>query len=74
MIPGSRARYSSHPEWNDMQHYHDYKKISLKESLVTIGSIDGVQIGQQQIILALTAQAHKSGKPAVVVTFHPHPK
>jgi len=57
-----------------MQHYHDFKKISLKESLVTIGSFDGVHIGHQQIIRSLVDQAHQAGKPAVVVTFHPHPQ
>ena len=74
MIPGSLARYSLRSDWIFMQHYHDINKISLKESLVTIGSFDGVHIGHQQIIGSLVDQAHQAGKPAVVVTFHPHPQ
>ena len=57
-----------------MQHFQDLKKISLEGSLVTIGSFDGVHIGHQQIIHSLVDQAHQAGKPAVVVTFHPHPQ
>ena len=57
-----------------MQHFYDLEQISLEESLVTIGSFDGVHIGHQQIIHSLVAQAHKVGKPTVVVTFHPHPQ
>lgn len=57
-----------------MQHFYDLKKISLEGSLVTIGSFDGVHVGHQQIIRSLVAKAHKVGKPAVVVTFHPHPQ
>ena len=57
-----------------MQHFHDLKQISLKASLVTIGSFDGVHIGHQQIIHSLVDRALEDGKPAVVVTFHPHPQ
>jgi riboflavin kinase/FMN adenylyltransferase len=57
-----------------MQHFQDLKQISLEGSLVTIGSFDGVHIGHQQIIHSLVDQAHHAGKPAVVVTFHPHPQ
>lgn len=57
-----------------MQHFYDLKKISLEGSLVTIGSFDGVHIGHQQIIHSLVDQAHRAGKPAVVVTFFPHPQ
>lgn len=57
-----------------MQHYHDLEQISLEGSLVTIGSFDGVHEGHQQIIHSLVEQSHQAGKPAVVVTFHPHPQ
>ncbi len=57
-----------------MQHFYDLNQISLEGSLVTIGSFDGVHIGHQQIIHSLVDQAHKAGKPAAVVTFHPHPQ
>jgi len=57
-----------------MRHYQDLNQISLEGSLATIGSFDGVHIGHQQIIHSLVEQAHKVGKPAVVVTFHPHPQ
>jgi riboflavin kinase/FMN adenylyltransferase len=57
-----------------MQHYYDLAKIQLENSLVTIGSFDGVHIGHQQIIHGLVEGARQTGLPGVVVTFHPHPQ
>ena len=56
-----------------MQYFHTLEEIQLEESWLTIGSFDGVHLGHQQIIHALVSQAHKNKKPAVVITFHPHP-
>ena len=57
-----------------MQHFHDLTEINLDQSLVTIGSFDGVHLGHQQIIKALINRSKKLGFPAVVITFHPHPQ
>lgn len=56
-----------------MRHFWSLEDIQLENSWLTIGSFDGVHRGHQQIISKLTAGAHASGSPAVVVTFYPHP-
>lgn len=56
-----------------MQHINHIQDIHLQNSWITIGSFDGVHLGHQQIIHNLTAGAHQSGVPAVVLTFYPHP-
>jgi len=57
-----------------MQHYHNLTDLQLKNSLVTIGSFDGVHIGHQQIIQDLVGRSQKAGIPTAVITFHPHPQ
>ena len=43
------------------------------ESLVTIGSFDGVHRGHQYLIRNLVEEAHNSDRLACLITFHPHP-
>lgn len=57
-----------------MQHYQRLNDIQLENSLVTIGSFDGVHLGHQQIIRDLVRNAGEDGVPAAVITFHPHPQ
>lgn len=56
-----------------MLHYWSLQDVNLKSSWLTIGSFDGVHLGHQEIVGKLTAGAHASGVPAVVLTFYPHP-
>ena len=56
-----------------MQHYRSLEEITLQNSWMTVGVFDGVHRGHQRIIERLTAGAHASGVPAVVLTFDPHP-
>jgi len=56
-----------------MIHYRSLDEVTLESSWVTVGVFDGVHRGHQQIIQRLTAGAHASGTPAVVLTFDPHP-
>jgi riboflavin kinase/FMN adenylyltransferase len=56
-----------------MQHHLSLDGVSLDDSWVTIGTFDGVHLGHQSIIQNLTGGAHRTGIPAVVVTFFPHP-
>jgi riboflavin kinase / FMN adenylyltransferase len=56
-----------------MQHYHSLEEVNLQNSWLTIGVFDGVHRGHREIIQKLTAGAHISGAPAVVLTFDPHP-
>jgi len=45
-----------------------------KDSVVTIGTFDGVHIGHQKIIKRLVKIAKKNKMQAVVMTFFPHPR
>lgn len=56
-----------------MQHYRSLTEVSLQNSWLTVGVYDGVHRGHQEIMKALTAGAHATGAPAVVLTFDPHP-
>ncbi len=56
-----------------MKHIRSLDGLTLHDSWLTVGVFDGVHRGHQQIIHSLTSAAHRSGEPAVVVTFWPHP-
>lgn len=56
-----------------MQHYRSLEEVNLQNSWLTVGVFDGVHRGHREIIQKLTAGAHTSGAPAVVLTFDPHP-
>ncbi|CAM1349447.1 bifunctional riboflavin kinase/FAD synthetase [Tenacibaculum insulae] len=47
---------------------------STKETIVTIGTFDGVHIGHQKIITELINDAKATNKKAVLLTFFPHPR
>lgn len=57
----------------NMQHYRSLEDVTLQNSWLTVGVFDGVHRGHQEIIKLLTAGAHATGAPAVVLTFDPHP-
>ncbi len=44
------------------------------QSIVTIGSFDGLHRGHQEIIKKVVTQAHAQKVKSVVITFDPHPK
>jgi len=50
----------------------DYDQI--KDSVVTIGTFDGVHLGHQKIIKRLVDIAHSEHLQALVLTFFPHPR
>jgi riboflavin kinase/FMN adenylyltransferase len=53
---------------------HSLSEIRLEKSWVTVGSFDGVHRGHQTLLSRVMQGAHEAGCPAVVVTFHPHPR
>jgi riboflavin kinase/FMN adenylyltransferase len=50
----------------------DYKLLS--NSVVTIGTFDGVHVGHKKIIKRLVQIAEKENLQAIVLTFFPHPR
>ena len=42
--------------------------------VVAIGNFDGLHLGHQAILAALTARSREQGLPAAVLTFEPHPR
>jgi riboflavin kinase/FMN adenylyltransferase len=46
----------------------------IKGPVVTVGTFDGLHLGHQKVIVELLSRASLQHRPAVVVTFHPHPQ
>ena len=46
----------------------------FRGAFVTIGNFDGVHLSHQHICRKLAAEAKKTGKRSLVITFDPHPK
>ena len=46
---------------------------TFKNAIVAIGVFDGLHIGHQKLINAAVQRAQKTGAPAIVMTFSPHP-
>jgi riboflavin kinase / FMN adenylyltransferase len=56
-----------------MQHLRSLDHVQLESSWITIGSFDGVHRGHQALVKNLVDVAHRSGSPAAIITFFPHP-
>jgi len=56
-----------------MHHLDSLAPLSLSDSLVTIGTFDGVHLGHQAILQDMVHVSRKAEIPSVVVTFFPHP-
>ncbi|MES2762985.1 MAG: bifunctional riboflavin kinase/FAD synthetase [Bacteroidota bacterium] len=58
-----------------MRVYHHISELSsLTDTIVTIGTFDGVHIGHQKIIKHLVELKKKQGGEIVLFTFAPHPR
>jgi riboflavin kinase/FMN adenylyltransferase len=42
-------------------------------AVITVGTFDGVHLGHQRVLEAITARAREAGRTSVLVTFEPHP-
>lgn len=52
--------------------FSDYKKVP--NTIVTIGTFDGVHLGHQAILKDMVHAAKEIGGETVVITFYPHPR
>jgi len=58
-----------------MQKFNDLENNCLKSnSIITIGTFDGVHVGHQKIIKTLIKKARAHSLESVVLTFFPHPR
>jgi riboflavin kinase/FMN adenylyltransferase len=46
----------------------------IKGAMVAVGNFDGLHRGHQHVFAALRARARAAGRPAVMLTFEPHPR
>jgi riboflavin kinase/FMN adenylyltransferase len=56
-----------------MRLHYSLDEIRLEGAWLTIGVFDGVHNGHRAILAGLAAGAHAASRPAVIVTFDPHP-
>ena len=58
-----------------MKIFNGFKTNDLKsDSIVTIGTFDGVHLGHKKIIKMLTEKAHDDKLKSILLTFFPHPR
>src|SRR4051812_38759889 len=58
-----------------MQVHHDLQNLPrFRNSVITIGTFDGVHRGHQKIIQSLKEEAAHINGETVLITFHPHPR
>ncbi len=55
-------------------HYSIDNLPDFKNTVVTVGTFDGVHLGHRQIIKQLKEEATKVNGETVIITFHPHPR
>ncbi len=57
-----------------MEVYRSVDQLSpIADSALTIGNFDGLHVGHQAVIRRTVQNARKRSKPAIVITFDPHP-
>jgi riboflavin kinase / FMN adenylyltransferase len=58
-----------------MKIYRNFEDIDLKgNTIITVGTFDGVHLGHQMIIEHFLETAHNKGQTPVLITFDPHPQ
>lgn len=58
-----------------MQVHQDIGHLPVfKNSVITIGTFDGVHLGHRQILAQLKSEAARINGETVIITFHPHPR
>lgn len=57
-----------------MKTKHNLNTLPDKQTVITIGTFDGVHIGHQKIITRLINTGNSEGLQSVILTFFPHPR
>ncbi|HOM64654.1 MAG TPA: bifunctional riboflavin kinase/FAD synthetase [Ignavibacteriales bacterium] len=58
-----------------MNYYNDVNNIEYNpDTVITIGTFDGVHLGHQKIIAKLLDESKKENLRNIVITFYPHPR
>jgi riboflavin kinase / FMN adenylyltransferase len=58
-----------------MRIYHDLSEVSLdKNTVITLGTFDGIHLGHRKIIDEVVKKATKFGGRSFLITFFPHPR
>jgi len=58
-----------------MRVYRDINQLpNFRNTVITIGTFDGVHTGHQQIIKEMKMEAELIGGETIILTFHPHPR
>lgn len=57
-----------------MEIHHHINHFSAKNSIITIGTFDGVHLGHQMLIRQMNSLAKNVNGQSVIFTFYPHPR
>jgi len=58
-----------------MKIFSGFENINIEsDSVVTIGTYDGIHLGHKEVLKKLTDEAEKGNYTSVVITFSPHPR
>lgn len=55
-------------------YYNLSEYTTVKKSIITLGTFDGVHLGHSEILKKLVSQAKKKNLESIVLTFFPHPR
>lgn len=54
--------------------YNDIEKLQLANTVISIGTFDGVHLGHRKVLNHLVEKAQKTACESIVLTFEPHPR
>ncbi len=58
-----------------MRVFRDLNNLpAFKNSVITIGTFDGVHKGHQKLIERINVLAGQNNGESIIITFHPHPR
>lgn len=61
-------------QYDSMIIHHGYRKLNLRNPVVTLGIFDGVHLGHRFLLDTVVSRARETGGESVAVTLDPHPR